>query len=72
MLVLSRKPEQSLLIGDDIVVTVTEVLSNGRVRIGIAAPREVTVLRPEMLGMDPTCDLSKREIDVATEAAKAA
>jgi len=48
MLVISRQPGDSLLIGDNIKLTVLEV-SGDRVKIGIDAPRSVTVLRSEVL-----------------------
>ena len=47
MLVLSRKCEQSLLLGDDIVVTVLGI-DGDRVKLGIEAPRSVAVLRQEV------------------------
>lgn len=47
MLVLSRKCEQSLLLGDDIVVTVLGI-EGDRVKLGIQAPRSVSVLRQEV------------------------
>jgi carbon storage regulator len=47
MLVLSRKSNESIRIGDDIVVTVVE-LSRGRVRLGIEAPSDVPVHREEV------------------------
>jgi carbon storage regulator len=47
MLVLSRKCEQSLLLGDDIVVTVLGI-DGDRVKLGIEAPRSVTILRHEV------------------------
>jgi carbon storage regulator len=47
MLVLSRKELQTVRIGDDITITVLAI-AGGRVRIGIGAPREVTVLRGEL------------------------
>lgn len=47
MLVLTRQKEQSLLIGDDIKVTVLAV-EGDKVKLGISAPREVTVLREEL------------------------
>lgn len=47
MLILSRRPGESLTIGDDVVVTVVSV-SGKQVRLGIAAPREVRVLREEV------------------------
>ena len=47
MLVLSRKPGELIHIGSDIVVTVLEV-SGKFVRIGIDAPKNVSVLRAEV------------------------
>ena len=47
MLVLTRRSGQSILVGDDIVVTVLE-LSRDQVRIGIRAPRSVSVHREEV------------------------
>lgn len=47
MLVLTRRVGDSIIIGDDIVVTVLEVRSD-QVRIGIEAPREVSVHREEV------------------------
>jgi len=48
MLVLSRKPLQSIMIGSDIKITVVKVERN-QVRIGIEAPRGVTILREELV-----------------------
>jgi carbon storage regulator len=48
MLVLSRKLGQSIIIGDDIVITVIE-MSRGVIRLAISAPRDVTILREELL-----------------------
>ncbi len=48
MLVLSRKVDEKIIIGDDIVLTVIGIEDN-RVRIGIEAPREVEVWRSELL-----------------------
>ncbi len=47
MLVLSRKKSEVIRIGDDIVITVVEVRGD-KVRIGIDAPREVSVDRQEL------------------------
>ena len=44
MLVLTRKPVERLVIGDNIVVTVVDVKGDN-IRIGIDAPREVKVFR---------------------------
>ena len=48
MLVLTRKLMEKLYIGDDICVTVVR-LEGGQVRLGIEAPREVAVVRAELL-----------------------
>lgn len=47
MLILTRRPGESLTIGDDVVVTVVGVSGN-QIRLGITAPREVRVLREEV------------------------
>jgi carbon storage regulator len=47
MLILSRRPGESLTIGDDVTVTVVGVSGN-QIRLGITAPREVRVLREEI------------------------
>jgi carbon storage regulator len=47
MLVLSRKPGESIHIGSDIVITAIAI-GGGRLRIGITCPREVPVRRSEL------------------------
>ena len=47
MLVLTRKSNQSIMIGDDIEVSVLAIIGE-KVRIGIQAPREVPVFRKEV------------------------
>jgi carbon storage regulator len=47
VLVLSRRPQQSFVIGHDIVITVLEV-NGDNVRIGIKAPRDVDIHREEV------------------------
>ena len=47
MLVLSRKLNESILIGDDIEITVSQIQGN-RIRLAISAPREVIVMRGEV------------------------
>lgn len=47
MLILSRKTNESLIIRDDIVITVLDV-EGDKVKLGINAPREVPVLREEL------------------------
>jgi carbon storage regulator len=47
VLVLTRKSNQSIMIGDDIEVTVLSVMGE-KVRIGIQAPRDIPVFRKEV------------------------
>lgn len=47
MLVLTRKANQSIMIGDDIEVSVLSVMGE-KVRIGIQAPRDIPVFRREV------------------------
>jgi carbon storage regulator len=47
MLVLTRKTNQSIMIGDDVEISVLAV-SGDKVRIGISAPRDVPVFRKEV------------------------
>ena len=47
MLVLSRKPKESIVIADSIKVTIVEV-RGGRVKIGVEAPPDVIVHRHEV------------------------
>jgi len=47
MLVLSRKQQQQIKIGDEITVTIVKVKGN-TVRVGIEAPRDVRVIRAEL------------------------
>ena len=47
MLVLTRRANQSIVIGQDVTVTVLEIRGD-QVRLGITAPRSVTVHREEV------------------------
>ena len=47
MLVLSRKPGERILIGDNVTVTIVRIGPNN-VRIGIDAPREMNIVREEL------------------------
>ena len=48
MLILTRRSNETIKIGDDIKVTVLEIKGN-QVRLGIEAPGEVVILREELL-----------------------
>ena len=50
MLVLTRKAGESIVLGDDIVVTVLEI-RGGQVRLGVEAPRDISVHRSEVQQM---------------------
>ena len=47
MLVLSRQKDESIVIGDDIEITVVDIRGD-KVRLGIAAPAEIPVHRKEV------------------------
>jgi carbon storage regulator len=51
VLILTRKADQSIIINDDIVVTVLEIKGK-QVRIGIDAPKDITILRNEVAEKD--------------------
>ena len=48
MLVLARAKNEVIMIGDDIRVVVVEVRHDGKVRLGIEAPKEIPVHRLEV------------------------
>lgn len=67
MLILQRKPGESVLIGDEIEVTVVSVETGGRVRLAISAPRSLTILRNELRGaMDANKDAAREEASPLT------
>ena len=63
MLVLSRKENESILIGDDIKLIVTKI-GGGRVRIGIEAPDDVVILRSEVKEKREASELPRPQIAV--------
>lgn len=48
MLVLTREKDESVMIGDDVEITITGVTSGGKVTLGITAPRSIPVHRKEI------------------------
>ncbi len=47
MLVLTRKKNESIMLGNDIRIVILEIYDDG-VRVGIEAPKDVTILRSEL------------------------
>ncbi len=48
MLILSRKKDESIIIGDNIEIKILEIDGGSRVSIGIEAPKNVEILRKEL------------------------
>ena len=64
MLVLTRKAGEQIRIGNDIVVTVLEVLGN-KVRVGIDAPDNISIVRGELIRNTAPEELSVEDIPIA-------
>jgi carbon storage regulator len=72
MLVLTRKSNQSIMIGDDIEVSVLAIMGE-KVRIGIEAPRSIPVFRKEVyleIRQDASPEDAREEVDAALEKLK--
>lgn len=68
MLILSRKKQESFVISDNIEITVLEVQGD-KVRIGITAPKDIPVLRKEIietteLNKEASAKSSEQDLDV--------
>jgi carbon storage regulator len=69
MLVLTRKSNQSIMIGDDIEVSVLSIMGE-KVRIGIQAPRTIPVFRKEVyleIQQEKAAGGGRGEVDQALE-----
>ena len=51
MLVLTRREDESIMIGDDVEITIVDVRGD-KVRLGIEAPRDVPIYRQELLPLN--------------------
>jgi carbon storage regulator len=72
MLVLTRKSNQSIMIGDDIEVSVLAIMGE-KVRIGIEAPRSIPVFRKEVyleIRQDSSTEETRQEVDAALDKLK--
>ena len=72
MLVLTRKSNQSIMIGDDIEISVLAIMGE-KVRIGIEAPRSIPVFRKEVyleIQQDSSPEEARQEVDQALERMK--
>jgi carbon storage regulator len=63
MLVLSRKKDEKIIIGDNITVMVIEIRGD-KVRLGIEAPKEITVHRQEVYDAIKREQVEKRDISI--------
>ncbi|HEY2600585.1 MAG TPA: carbon storage regulator CsrA [Thermoleophilaceae bacterium] len=73
MLVLTRKSNQSIMIGDDIEVSVLAIMGE-KVRIGIEAPRKVPVFRKEVyleIQLERSDEAEREQVSEALERLKA-
>ena len=59
MLILQRRPGESVVIGENITISVVSI-EGGRVRLAVSAPPEVSILRSELLD----AELANRDSDV--------
>lgn len=64
MLVISRKEGQSLIIGDDIEITIAKI-NDGTVKIAIDAPKKKSILRKELVQAVKDENKKATEVDLS-------
>jgi len=69
MLILTRRPGEAILIGDDIEILVKEVRRN-HVRLGINAPKDVTIRRAQGLDSETESASDGDEAEAGAEASE--
>jgi carbon storage regulator len=67
MLVLTRKPGEKIMIGDDIVITFLESRGSEGVRIGIDAPRHLAIKREEIFEAVADANLAAAQAPTGAE-----
>lgn len=67
MLVLARKKDEAIVIGDDIEIIITEI-SEDKVKIGIKAPKHMKIFRKELLEQVKEENLESASVKVDLEA----
>jgi carbon storage regulator len=67
MLALSRKPGESIVIGNDIEITILEVKGE-QVKVGIKAPKNVAIYRKELL--EQIQESNREASEISSEAMK--
>jgi carbon storage regulator len=65
MLVITRKTDESLLIAENIEITVLDI-SKDKVKLGVSAPRDIKVMRYELVA---TQDANKESAEVISKGA---
>ena len=66
MLVLTRKISESFVVGDDIKVTIIDIIGGNKVRVGIEAPHEIPVYREEIYELIKAENASAAQTDPDT------
>lgn len=64
MLILNRKIDESIILDDNIEIKILEI-QDGKVKIGIEAPREVTILRKEIY--DEVIEENRKSLEVESK-----
>jgi carbon storage regulator len=64
MLVLSRKPGETICIGEDVFISIIRVRGN-RVQLGIRAPEAISIFRSEIAGLPPENELQPELAEAA-------